>query len=329
MSMSVGTLRGLQQIATADGVFTIAAMDQRGALRTLLSPTGDVAYSEMREVKVDVVSALSPYSTGLLLDPEYGAAECIAEGVLAGHCGLIVSIEETGYTADGSGRIAELIPHWGVARIKRMGAQAVKLLVYYHPDEVSAARKQRELIQRVLDDCRRYDIPMLVEAVGYPRAGQDRAAYAATKPDVVVRSAAELTRLGFDLYKSEFPVDLAFPHDEAKLGDWCKQLDGACEAPWIILSAGVDIDQFVLQVEVACKNGASGFLAGRAIWKDSVKLRNRPARREHLRTRAVENLRRCSELAIRYATPFQQKMNASHRSGPLVAEGWHEHYPAF
>jgi tagatose 1,6-diphosphate aldolase len=328
MSMSIGTLRGLQQISTANGIFTIAAMDQRGALRSMLSPDGDVTYQLMREVKVDVVSALSPHATGMLLDPEYGAAECIAEGALDGRCGVIVSIEETGYTADGSGRLASLIPNWGVASIKRMAAQAVKLLVYYNPEETAAARKQRDLIQRVLDDCRRLDIPMLVEAVTYPLAHQDRAAYAMVKPEIVVRSAAELTPIGFDLYKAEFPVDLAYPHHEAELDSWCKELNQASDAPWIILSAGVDIDQFVLQVEIACKNGASGFLAGRAIWKDSVRLRDRPARREHLRTHAVENLRRCTALALQYATPFGQKMKAPDGFGSLVAEGWHEHYPS-
>jgi tagatose 1,6-diphosphate aldolase len=327
MSMSVGTLRGLQQMSTDEGIFTITAMDQRGALKSMLNPGGDVPYATMREVKVDVVSALSPHSTAMLLDPEYGAAECIAERSLAGHSGLIVSIEETGYTADGSGRLASLIPNWGVSRIKRMGAQAVKLLVYYHPDEVEAARKQRELIKRVLEDCRKFDIPLLVEAVGYPLAGQDKAAYAATKPDVVVRSAKELTELGFDVYKAEFPVDLSYPHDESKLGDWCRQLDQASPIPWIILSAGVDIDQFVRQVEVACQNGASGFLAGRAIWKESVRLKDREERRAHLRTKAVENLQRCSELAIKYARPFYEKLGRPQGFGDIVQEGWHKQYP--
>jgi tagatose 1,6-diphosphate aldolase len=306
----------------------MAAMDQRTALKRMLNPGGDVPYEEMRAVKIDVTQALSPHASGMLLDPEFGAAECIASGALAGHCGLIVSQEVSGYTTEGTGRLATLIPGWSVAKTKRMGAQAAKLLIYYHPDETQAARKQRDLVARLLQDCRTWDLPLLVETVSYPLAGQDAATVAATRPGVVVRTAEDLAPLGFDLLKTEFPVDFNFSHDEANAADWCKKLDDACPMPWIVLSAGVAIDQFVPQVEIACRNGASGFLAGRALWKDSVTLRDRAARQAHLRTHAVENLRRCADLALRYATPFQRKMGFPEGFGSLVGEGWHSAYPA-
>jgi len=327
MAISIGALRGLQQISNQDGIFTMAAMDQRGALKAMLNPGGDVSYEEMRQTKIDVVGALAPHASGVLIDPEYGAAECVASGALPGNRGLIVSIEKTGYTLDGSGRLAELIPNWGGVRIKRMGASAVKLLVYYHPDEKEAARKQRDVVSSVLEDCRKYDIPLLVEAVAYPLAGQDKAAFAKSKPDAVVRSAEELCPLGFDVYKAEFPVDLAFPYEEASLGEWCRKLDAATSQPWVILSAGVGIDQFAQQVEVACQNGASGFLAGRAIWKDSVKIKDLEQRREHLRTQAVANLERCNDLAHKYGRPWPEKLGRPHGFGDMVSEGWPSRYP--
>src|SRR5581483_924836 len=194
MAMTIGTLRGLQQISDARGIFTMTAMDQRGALQSMLG-LSEPNYALMRQIKVEVVQALAPHTTALLLDPLFGAAECIAEGVLPGQCGLIVAIEETGYTSDGSGRLTTLLEHWSVAKIKRMGASAVKLLIYYHPDEQKAARHQRDIVSQVLADCRTYDIPLLVEAVSYPLAGQDKVAFAQTKPDVVVRTAQELTPL--------------------------------------------------------------------------------------------------------------------------------------
>jgi tagatose 1,6-diphosphate aldolase len=327
MAISIGALRGLQQISNQDGIFTMAAMDQRGALKAMLNPGGDVSYEEMRQTKIDVVSALAPHASGVLIDPEYGAAECVASGALPGNRGLIVSIEKTGYTLDGSGRLAELIPNWGVVRIKRMGASAVKLLVYYHPDEKEAARKQRDVVSSVLEDCRKYDIPLLVEAVAYPLAGQDKEAFAKSKPDAVVRSAEELCPLGFDVYKAEFPVDLAFPYEEASLGEWCRKLDAATSQPWVILSAGVGIDQFAQQVEIACQNGASGFLAGRAIWKDSVKIKDLNQRREHLRTQAVANLERCNDLAHKYGRSWLDKLGHPSGFGDVVSEGWPAGYP--
>ncbi len=327
MAISIGALRGLQQISNQDGIFTMAAMDQRGALKAMLNPGGDVSYAEMRQTKIDVVGALAPHASGVLIDPEYGAAECVATGALPGNRGLIVSIEKTGYTLDGSGRLAELIPNWGVERIKRMGASAVKLLVYYHPDEKEAARKQRDVVTAVLDDCRKFDIPLLVEAVAYPLTGQDKEAFAKSKPDAVVRSAEELCPLGFEVYKAEFPVDLAVPYEEASLGEWCRKLDAATLQPWVILSAGVGIDQFAQQVEVACQNGASGFLAGRAIWKDSVKIKDLDQRREHLRTQAVANLVRCNDLAHKYGRPWPEKLGHPNGFGDVVSEGWPSRYP--
>lgn len=327
MSLSVGTLRGLQQISDARGIFTMTAMDQRGALQTMLG-LGGPDYQRMRAVKVEVVRALAPHTTALLLDPLFGAAECVAEGALPGSCGLIVAIEETGYTSDGSGRLTTLVQDWGVGKIKRMGASAVKLLVYYHPDEKKAAQHQRDIVKSVLDECRRYDIPLLVEAVAYPLAGQDKGAFAASKPGVVIRTAEELTPLGFDVFKAEFPVDLAAPHDPSKLGEWCRKLDAACPMPWVILSAGVDIDQFATQVEIACQNGASGFLAGRALWKDSVKIQDAAVRHRHLETTAVENLRRCTAIAAAHARPFTEKLSHPHGFGEIVAEGWAQHYPS-
>ncbi len=44
------------------------------------------------------------------------------------------------------------------------------------------------------------------------------------------------------------------------------------EVPWAVLSAGVDHETFVGQVETAMANGASGVIAGRALWKDCISL---------------------------------------------------------
>ena len=40
--------------------------------------------------------------------------------------------------------------------------------------------------------------------------------------------------------------------------------------PWVVLSQGVDPDRFPAAVEAACRGGASGCLAGRALWSAAV-----------------------------------------------------------
>ena len=51
--------------------------------------------------------------------------------------------------------------------------------------------------------------------------------------------------------------------------------------PWVLLSAGVDYDLYERQVRVACDNGASGILCGRAVWKESVDYAGGQAHRLH------------------------------------------------
>src|SRR5437899_11474707 len=86
MRISVGKLRGLQQISDDTGRFTMIAMDQRGSLQKMLHPENPKAatYSEMEAVKLGVTQALAPHASGYLLDPEFGAASAINRFVLPG-----------------------------------------------------------------------------------------------------------------------------------------------------------------------------------------------------------------------------------------------------
>ena len=70
--------------------------------------------------------------------------------------------------------------------------------------------------------------------------------------------------------------------------------------PWVILSAGVGIEEFLLQVGLATEAGASGFLCGRAIWKDAVPLYPDVARMEEwLRSGGAYNFARANAYAHR------------------------------
>jgi tagatose 1,6-diphosphate aldolase len=64
----------------------------------------------------------------------------------------------------------------------------------------------------------------------------------------------------------------------------------AGSVPWAILSAGVDHASFLEQVRIAVTNGASGVIAGRALWKDCISL-DSAVSRERLTNLAVPRLR--------------------------------------
>jgi tagatose 1,6-diphosphate aldolase len=309
--LSIGKLRGLQQIADTHGVFAMCAMDHRGSMQRLINRADPdrVTAEQLTEYKLDLTETLAPVSTAVLLDPLYGAAQAIAAGALPGRTGLLVSLEETGYEIDAQGRVTTLLPGWSVEKIKRMGGSAVKILLYYRPDLAENAARQAAVTRQVAEDCARADIPFLVEPIAYPvgEAERDGAEFARRKPGLVAGSARQLTPLGVDVLKAEFPVDGRYEPDEGQWRDACQALDAASQAPWILLSAGVAFDEFARQVKIACQAGASGFLGGRAIWEEAMHRPDAGQRRRWLATTGADRMRRLHDLAGEHGRPWWKK----------------------
>ena len=139
--LSVGKIRGIQEMATDQGIFTMCAIDHRGSLKRMLNPANPdaVTYGQMVEHKLLMAETLGQHASAVLLDPVYGVAQCVVGGALPGHTGLLVALEATGYAGSSQRRHSQVEPGWSVAKIKRLGASAVKLLVYYHPSGPPAA----------------------------------------------------------------------------------------------------------------------------------------------------------------------------------------------
>src|SRR5450631_4269873 len=89
-----GRLRGIDACASARGTFGVLALDHRQNLRKELRPADpeSVTYAEMVDFKRAVVRLLGRVATGVLLDPEIGAAQCLADGSLPAQSGLLVAI---------------------------------------------------------------------------------------------------------------------------------------------------------------------------------------------------------------------------------------------
>ena len=133
MNISVGKLRGLQQLADSQGMMTMCAIDHRGALKRALNEKNPDAesYQDMVDFKLDLCQAVSPFASAILLDPEYGAGQAIAAGLMPGTKGLLVSMEKTGYAGDSAAKITELLPGWSVKKGEENGSfsgQAFHLL---------------------------------------------------------------------------------------------------------------------------------------------------------------------------------------------------------
>jgi len=330
LRLSPGKLRGLQQVANAKGVLTVCAIDHRESLRRALDEKNPeaVSYQRMVDFKLDLVGVVAPFASAVLLDPIYGAGQVVASGTLPGHTGLLVSAEKTGYSGTGTARITELLPDWSVRKVKKLGASAVKLLLYFRVDLKETASKQLDLVGKVAAQCIEEDIPLLVEAVSYPTAAEkdNPEEFSGKKPELVIEAAKKLTALPIDILKSEFPADINYEKDEAKLKSYCQELSQVSRLPWVLLSAGTDFVRFRKEVEIACKAGASGFMAGRALWQEATQISSREERLNFFKSQTVSRLKELTQVADKWATPWYVEMGSKDGRFPDLPEGWYKSY---
>lgn len=321
--LSIGKLRNLQQCSTPRGALAVLALDHRNNLRNSLRPEApdSVTSAELTAFKTEVVGALAPAATAVLLDPQVGGAQCIAAGALPGQVGLVMAVEQSGYTGDSNARLSQLVPNWSVAKAKRMGANAAKLLVYYHPDSPTAPQIEA-LVRQVAADCAAQDLVLMLETLTYSVDPNRKKLTSDERRYVVVETARRLVIPGVDVLKAEFPLDVAAVSDENTWAEACAELTAASAAPWVLLSASVDYETFLRQVTVACQAGASGVAVGRAVWKEAVGLTGE-ARAAFLRGTARQRMARITALCDALARPWSDVFTA-----PEVDDTWSGSYGA-
>lgn len=149
----------------------------------------------------------------------------------------------------------------------------VKFLWFYRPDlDPGIAAAQRDLLRSVSQSCRAASIPLVVEPIWFAVAGEDTEspAWRANRVEGILSSAIEAEGIGLDMLKIEFPGEVATEADRKEARDACCRLDHSISVPWVILSAGVDYEDFRLQLRIASTAGASGYMAGRSVWREAV-----------------------------------------------------------
>lgn len=306
VEVTLGKYRALAR-ASRDGVFGVLALDHQDALRRAMQPHAPQTITDtaLTEFKLDVVEALWPHFTAVLHDPVWGAPQAVAAQLA--HNGLLLELEKADYGLEPLPLEVEIRPHWSVAKIKRMGADGVKLFFYYHPDAEEHRTTQENVVARAVADCARHDIPLYAEPIRYPLSHEqsDSEAYQADTTRIVVESARRIATLGADVMKLEFPVDMRHAQDEQGWTAACEQITQAIGVPWALLSAGVDFETFARQVTCACRGGASGFIVGRAIWGEACAL-PRDERLHWLQTVARDRMARLLDIAGEYAVRWTQ-----------------------
>ena len=315
-----------------DGFFLITAMDQRGSMQRMVNPKHPekVSYKTLESLKLDLASVFGSVASGILLDPDYGAAPALYNMALPGSVGLLVSLEATGYSKDGEGRKTSILRGWSVKKIKMMGASGVKLLVYYNPYEKKTCKDQLRIVKAMGQACKTYDLPFVCEPMSYPIDGEPKSSeeFAMKKADIVIKTAEQFCKLGVDLLKAEFPGDLKFEPDEEVHMKSCRRISrAASNIPWVVLSAGVGFEEFRRNVIIANKSGASGFLAGRALWKDSFREHKNPAAfRACLQAEGVKRFRALEAIVRQYGTPWYERVGGKNFLKGQAGQGWYKNY---
>jgi sulfofructosephosphate aldolase len=228
------------------------------------APTGRAPEdADLTAFKVRAARALTPAASAVLLDVDFGLGPVRNADAIAPGCGLIVAADlltqEPGGPVEWTAVAESVLADDEVAAI----ADAYKLLVIWRPGE---AARRAAVVEAFVAGCRRRGRAAIVEGIVRNATGSALADDA--HADVVLEAAIELAGLGADLYKAEVPTLGAA--DDAVIERHAARMTEALPCPWVVLSNGTPPARFGTATLAACRGGASGFLAGRAIWSDAL-----------------------------------------------------------
>ncbi|MGO1470756.1 MAG: tagatose-bisphosphate aldolase [Tissierella sp.] len=315
----------LVALSNENSVISALAIDQRGSLKKMLGSEDD---STIEEFKKMISKNLTPFSSSILLDPEYGLP---ATEVRDKNAGLILAYEETGYDASSEERYPDLLDNWSALRIKEAGADAVKILLYYDIDASKEINNIKHAsVERVGSECDAENIPYFLEILTYDTKIQDVKSreYAEVKPHKV-NSAMELfsdPRYKVDVLKVEVPVnmnyvegygnddEILYSKEEAKR--LFKEQSEKTHLPFIFLSAGVSAQLFQETIKLAGESESTfnGVLCGRATWKESTDIFAAETDSEYtetntwLQTTGKNNIEELNQVLNQHAVSWKDKV---------------------
>lgn len=311
----------LKRTFNEQNVIAALAIDQRGAMKKMINQYKKAASEDIIEFKKLVAKELTPYTSSILLDPEYGLPATKQNDPASG---LLLAYEKTGYDATVPGRLPDLINEWSVRRLKEAGADACKFLLYYDVDEDKEINDQKHaFVERIGSECIAEQMPFFLELVSYDASGINEKSeeYAKIKPHKVNGMMKEFSveKYHVDVLKVEVPVNMSFVEGYAEdkvvytkkeAAAYFKEQSAATALPFIFLSAGVSASLFRDTLRFAKEAGSTfnGVLCGRATWADGVPVfiqEGKEAAIEWLQTKGKQNIDELNEVLKETATPIR------------------------
>ena len=288
--------KSLTQLARTSGALAMVAVDQREALRGMFAAhqSTPVLDSQLTQFKVDVARELSPYASALLVDQEFGIDAIIDQKVLKNSCGLIAAADLLVGPPGGAATDTAVDPDVDAIRMRDIGSVGLKFLILWRNDESPDMRAQ--LVQDFNKLCKISGLPSIIEIIVKPPRDTTKRF---NREEEIIIAAREAATWKPDLYKAEVPF-----HGEGNLNLVMKNADRISEAigsPWVVLSNGVKQPFFADAVKACAMGGASGFLAGRAVWADIVSSPDIP---KALREISIPRLEQLTEIVDTHAKPW-------------------------
>ena len=282
------TMYTLKDITRPSGGFAMLAVDQREAMRLMFCRrrrAGAGNRPAPTDFKVNAAKILSPYASAILVDQKFCYRQIVEQQAVANSCAMIVAADEF---IPGNGIPVDSVvidKSIDAQAVKRDGGKALKLLVLWRSDE--DPQQRLEMVKAFNTLCHDNGLLSIIEPVVRP----PRRGAAFNREQAIIDAAKELGDSGADLYKVEMPL-FGKGTQQALLAA-SQKLNENIAMPWVILSSGVDDKLFPRAVSVAMQAGASGFLAGRAVWSSVIGL---PDTELMLRDISVPKLQRLGEI---------------------------------
>jgi tagatose-1,6-bisphosphate aldolase len=215
----------------------------------------------------------------------------VDDGTLPRDTALLIGIDASGWDTSPEGyRISKMVEGVDARRVRALGGTGGKIMVYLRMDVPEANTTNLATLKASIEDFAREDLLLVVEFLTYRLDGESAEDYEAKLPMLIQEGSRACLELGAKVLK------IPYPGSEESCAAITRM---AGDVPWAVLSAGVDHQTFLGQVEAAMKNGASGVIAGRSLWKDCISL-DRETSKAKLSTTAVSRLRDIQALISRY-----------------------------
>ncbi len=242
---------------TNNGTYHILAFDHRGSFKKMMQAhaTDPVTDEQVIELKKAIIKPLQNHFSGVLIDQDYGLP---AYRALSATTPFLLPTEKTGYVDTNGERVTEL--QYTGASIVENGGHAMKILIYANKN-IPTWTIQMETCKKAYEDAHANNLPLFLEFVLYEANGVNSG-------DInEVLKHAQSNAVMADVWKIPYP-------GSEEMCEETTEVVGA--TPWVLLTGGSSFEDFLSQYKIAKSKGASGFVAGRALWQEACELWMKP-----------------------------------------------------